>query len=193
MLKPDDNYVHACEQIAMLQREAGSTIDVSRKGAFIYAVLTEPGEANQVMELGHNIVTDGLGVLLARLVRDPTDPLGGITFGVVGTGPVGPDPFTPLPPTPSQTTLVNEIFRKQLASINFVDGAGLPTVTPQPRVDFQMTMTIGEAVGAIVEIGLAGGDATVAANSGNLVSVENIPVISKTASATLTLVFRFQF
>jgi hypothetical protein len=57
-------------------------------------------------------------------------------------------------------------------------------------VDFSVTFNESEAVGAIVEMSLFGGDATAAANSGTMMNYRTFPVLNKTNAMTLSIIFR---
>ena len=164
-----------------------------RFGATVFAVLQEPGKADREIFLGHNIVVPGMGILVAQLVKDCSAVLAGFSFMGVGTGGTGEDPFNPPAPLGNETLLKNEIFRKGFSSVNFVDANGLPVLTPTNTVDFAATFTETEAVGPLTELGIFGGDATATPNSGTMVNYIRFPVVSKTATSTLTLVVRFVF
>ena len=99
----------------------------------------------------------------------------------------------PPQPTTAQTTLENEIARKAFTSpdVTFVDPeTGDPTMVPTNVLDFTATFAETEAVGPIVEMGLFGGDATDLLDSGSQVNYRTFPVLNKTNSMTLTIIFR---
>ena len=162
--------------------------------SFKYKKLDANGILIEEGDLGHNIVPDIVGTLMARLAKDPTDPAGGFTFLAVGTGDPGWDPNNPDVEDPAATTLVTEIDRKAFAQAYFVDPAtGNPTVTPTNIVDFLGTFGPNEGVGALTELGVFGGDASSTTDSGTLVSVIHFPVKNKTAPETMTWTLRFTF
>jgi len=141
----------------------------------------------------HNIIVNSASVLIARLLKDSHEPDGGITYLAVGTGAPGWNLQNPPQPTTSQTVLNNEIARKAFTTqdVNFVDPeTGEPTTIPTNVVDFTATFAETEAVGALVEMGLFGGDATDLIDSGSEVNYRTFPVINKTNSMTLTIIFR---
>jgi len=141
----------------------------------------------------NNIIVNTASVLIARLLKDNNEPSGGITYLAMGTGGVGWDLQNPPQPTTSQTTLENEIARKAFTTedVTFVDpDTGNPTIVPTNVVDFTATFAETEAVGPLVEMGLFGGDATDLLNSGTQVNYRTFPVINKTNSMTLTIIFR---
>lgn len=163
------------------------------KGAiWVHAILEDEGKV-KVIDCGHNLICVGSGILLARLAANNTEPMAGFSFLAVGLGAPNIDLQNPPAPQPSDIILANELARKRFASVNFVDQNGLPTMNKTNIVDFLTTFTEGEAVGPIVELGIFGGDATEARNSGTLVNHITFPVVNKSAQATLSWVIRFVF
>ena len=120
---------------------------------------------------------------------------GGITFLAVGTGDPSWDIQDPPAPTTSQVALEGESDRKAISSSNtsFIDpntGDPVGNATPTNIVDYAVTFSESEAVGAIVEMGLFGGDATAASGTGTMLNYRTFPVINKTNSMTLSVIFR---
>jgi hypothetical protein len=141
----------------------------------------------------HNIIVNSASVLIARLLKDSHEPDGGITYLAVGTGAPGWNLQNPPQPTNTQTFLNSEIARKAFSTqdVTFIDPeTGDPTIVPTNVIDFTATFAETEAVGALVEMGLFGGDATDMINSGTEVNYRTFPVINKTNSMTLTIIFR---
>lgn len=172
------------------------------------------------IEKGHinNIVVLDASILLARLMKSPVTPnVSEPAFGVfalgVGTGNVSWDILDPPAPTTSQRSLENEIARKQNSSSDFIDGSGNISAIPTNVVDFTTIFSESEAVGALVEMGLLGGDIStnmavtnpVLPPSGTydptvdvtgkdaLVNYITFPVINKPATSTLTWTWRLTF
>jgi len=142
---------------------------------------------------GTNIIVNSASVLIARLLKDNSEPSGGITYLAMGTGGDGWNLQNPPQPTTSQTTLENEIARKAFTTedVTFIDPeTGNPTTVPTNVVDYTATFAETESVGPLVEMGLFGGDATDLLNSGTQVNYRSFPVINKTNSMTLTIIFR---
>lgn len=141
----------------------------------------------------NNIIVNSASILIARLLKDNSEPSGGITYLAMGTGGVGWDLQNPPQPTVTQTELENEIARKAFTTedVTFIDpDTGNPTIVPTNVVDYTATFAETEAVGPLVEMGLFGGDATDLLNSGTEVNYRSFPVINKTSSMTLTIIFR---
>jgi hypothetical protein len=174
---------------------------------------TQTGE----IEKGHikNIVTLDASILIARLLKSPvtpnvSEPAFGIFALAVGTGNVSWDVLDPPAPTNPQRSLENEIARKQVASSDFIDGTGNVSAIPTNVVDYTTIFSESEAVGALVEMGLLGGDIDtnmavtnpVLPPSGSydptvdvtgkdtLVNYITFPVINKPATSTLTWTWR---
>jgi len=140
-----------------------------------------------------NIIVNTASVLIARLLKDNSEPDGGITYLAVGTGGSGWDLQNPPQPVNYQTELNNETARKAFTTedVTFVDpDTGDPTTVPTNVLDFTATFAETEAVGPLVEMGLFGGDATDLADSGTMVNFRTFPVINKSNSMTLTIIFR---
>jgi hypothetical protein len=142
---------------------------------------------------GTNIIVNTASILIARLLKDNHEPDGGITYLAMGTGASGWNLQNPPQPTNTQTKLNNEISRKAFTTedVTFVDPeTGDPTSIPTNVIDFTCTFAETEAVGPLVEMGLFGGDATDLTDSGTMVNFRTFPVINKTNSMTLTIIFR---
>jgi len=139
----------------------------------------------------HNIIVNSASILIARLLKDNDEPTNGISYLAVGSGNAGWDLFDPPAPTTSQTRLENEFYRKAIDYSTFVHPeTGEPTTVYTNIVDYSVTFGESEAVGPIVELSLFGGDATSELNSGTMVNWRTFPVINKTSTMTLTVIFR---
>lgn len=139
----------------------------------------------------NNIIVNSASILIARLLKDNSEPTNGISYLGVGSGAGSWNAFDPPAPTTSQTQLENEFSRKQIDLKSFVDpDTGEPTTTPTNIVDYSVTFGEAEAVGPIMELALFGGDANDALNSGTMVNWRTFPVINKTNSMIMTIIFR---
>lgn len=160
-----------------------------------------------------NLVVLDASILIARLMKDNSEPPHGVYALAVGTGDVGWDPMNPPAPTNTQRALYSEITRKTFTSTQFVDSGGVPTAYPTKIVDFTTTYTESEAVGPLVEMGLLGGNISTNMAVRNPVSPPNGPyddtvdltnydtlcnyltfaVINKPSTSTLSIVWRLTF
>jgi hypothetical protein len=159
----------------------------------IFCRIKEDGVTKH-FSLGKNIVTLDASILLARLMKDSTEPAAGVSFFALGTGSPSWDKFNPPAPDPTQHTLVTEIFRVAPSRAVFIDpDTGLESVDPTNIVDFDFDFAESEAVGYLVEAGLFGGDATSTINTGTLITNKTFPVISKTSTMSLSFTYRLTF
>jgi len=160
-----------------------------------YWVTLRDAETGEVLDERHgtNIIVNTASILIARLLKDSNEPDAGISYLAVGTGASGWNLQNPPQPTNTQTELENEIARKVFTTedVSFVDPTtGDHTTVPTNVVDFTATFAETEGVGPLVEMGLFGGDATDTADSGTMINYRTFPVINKTNSMTLTIIFR---
>jgi len=160
-----------------------------------YWIYLKDAKTGKILDNRHatNIIVNTASILIARLLKDNSEPSGGITYLAVGTGGTGWNLQNPPQPTVTQTALNSEIARKAFTTedVTFIDPVtGDPTIVPTNVVDYTATFAETEGVGPIVEMGLFGGDATDAADSGSEVNYRTFPVLNKTNSMTLTIIFR---
>jgi hypothetical protein len=138
-----------------------------------------------------NIIVNTASILIARILKDSSEPTNGISFLAVGSGSGEWDLFDPPAPTTSKTFLENEFYRKAIDVSTFVHPeTGEPTNAYTNIVDYAVTFGEGEAVGPVVEMGLFGGDATAEINSGTMINWRTFPVINKTSTMSVTVIFR---
>lgn len=138
-----------------------------------------------------NIIVNTASILIARLLKDNSEPTNGISYLAIGSGSGEWDLFDPPAPTTSKTYLENEFYRKSIDVSTFVHPeTGEPTNAYTNIVDYAVTFGEGEAVGPIVEMGLFGGDATAELQSGTLINWRTFPVINKTSTMSVTVIFR---
>jgi hypothetical protein len=160
----------------------------------VWAILKDAKTGQVLQEYHHtNIIVNSASILIARLLKDSTEPEAGISYLAVGTGDPRWDKQNPPAPTNIQTALVAEIARKAFTTqdTSFVDPTtGDHVSTPTNVVDYEATFAETEAVGPIVEMGLFGGDASDMPNSGNEVNYRTFPVLNKSSSMTLTIIIR---
>ena len=130
--------------------------------------------------LGTNIVVLDASTLLARLMKDPTEPAAGVSYFALGKGNAGWDKFNPPAPEDTQTTLQTEVDRVQPSSASFINqDTGLVSMVPTNIVDWNFDFNESQAVDFLCEAGLFGGDATAVKNSGTLITYKTFPVFQK--------------
>ncbi len=170
------------------------------------------GELQEAREHRNLVVLDA-SILIARLMKDNTEPPKGIFALAVGTGDVGWNPMSPPTPTTTQRALYSEITRKTFSNTQFINAGGAPVAIPTKVVDFTTIFTESEAVGPLVEMGLIGGNISTNLAIKNPVSPPNgaydatvdltdfetllnfltFPVVNKPATSTLSIVWRLTF
>jgi hypothetical protein len=170
------------------------------------------GELIEELEKRNLIVKDA-SILIARLMKDSSEPPHGSFVLAVGTGDSGWNPMSPPAPTNTQRALYSELTRKVFSQTTFVDSSGVPTATPTNVVDFTTILTESEGVGPLVEMGLIGGNISTNMAVRNPVSPPNgaystavdlttretlinyltFPVINKPATSTMEIVWRLTF
>lgn len=177
----------------------------------VFMTLTDSvtGEILDKREKRNLIVLDA-SILVARLLKDSAEPPHGIFCLGVGTGAIGWNLQAPPAPTNTQRSLYSELGRKTFSSTQFIDANGVPTAIPTKVVDFTTTFSESEAVGAIVEMGLIGGNVSSNMATRNPVTPANgaynatvdlttketmvnyltFPVVNKSATSTFSIVWR---
>lgn len=162
-----------------------------------------------------NIITRDAGLLVARLFKNSQDPVpgrhNGLTMLAVGTGATG-SLLSPDAPQTTQRKLNTEIARKAFVSVQYRNADGIAVAYPTNIVDFTVTFGESEAVGPLNEMGLM---ATYSMNPTEKNPINNGPdnydptidvtgkdllvnyltfgVVSKPATAVVTITWRFTF
>ena len=169
------------------------------------------GEVLEQREM-RNLVVKDASILVARLMKDSVEAPHGAFCLAVGTGDTG---WTSPPPaaTDTQRALYAEVSRKTFSSTTFVDSGGSPTGVPTNVVDFTATFAESEGVGALMEMGIIGGNVNSDLNIRNPVSPANGPydasvnltsyetlvnyltfgVVTKPATSVMTITWRLTF
>lgn len=158
-----------------------------------YAIDPKTGERTLVHH-GYNLVVDSASVLIACLMKGQKD-IGGVKYFAVGKGASNWSNEAPPSPDAPMTRLVLETFRKEIlpADIVFIDSNSEVSETPTNRIQITVTFDEQEANGELREIGIFGGNATAAANSGIMVNCKIHPLIYKTTGMKLERIVRFTF
>lgn len=166
-----------------------------------------------------NLIVESASVLMARRLAPgdnttspvpPIDyePISGLKYLAVGVGLLE-DPSLPYDPitnpvssawnlqNPTEekitdTALVGELFRKEFTSWSFLDN-DLPVSNPTNVLRLVTTFDVNEATGPLTEMGLFGGDATEAANSGIMFNYKTFAVWNKPADSQLTITWKLTF
>lgn len=158
-----------------------------------------------------NVITLDASILAAMLFTEPGSRTYGAYMLAVGTGATG-SLLSPDAPDPRQRRLNAEIARKPRNSYTFRDGSGNAVAIKTNIVDYTFTFDEGEAVGPLTEMGIfstySGNplvrnlnpnifptrDVTVdVSNLDILINYLSFPVISKPATARLTITWRLTY
>jgi hypothetical protein len=131
----------------------------------------------EILYQGHNVIVNVVKWLFARLMANSipntpnppyalgetsdtnSDPFYGVWGLALGAGSPGWAPETQPDPTPVQTAVIQQILRKPLSRVNYVDANFNPLSTFSTMVDFQTTVnaTTDNITQGIREMGLIGG------------------------------------
>jgi hypothetical protein len=149
----------------------------------------------------HNVIVDNASFLMAQLMSDNAVPgtpgtyVPGLKSLAVGTGDPGWDKQNPPPASASQGALVNELFRKIFNRVYYVDPVTF-VESPLARtnvVEYETVYNDTEAVGALVEMALFGGNDATISLLGDICNYYTMPVWNKPSTSTLTITWRLTF
>lgn len=156
----------------------------------------------------NNIPTRDVRLLVARLMKDPSEPANGVNMLAVGTGAPGPL-LSPNAPDDRERKLFTEIARKTFSSVTFRDSNGVAVAYPTAIVDYTTQFGPGEAAGPWNEMGLMSTissnpsvknpnpevfpNYTTTVNVSNydiMINVINFSVITKPSQSVVTITWR---
>jgi len=140
-----------------------------------------------------NLIVDKASVFIAKRMRPGVTWGAGISYLEVGTGVGTGTTQAPQPESSAQTALRTALARKAIGAWTYIDNSGNPTASETNIIEFTVTFVDTEANGAIVEMGLFGGDATITANSGYMFNYKVFPVWNKISGMQLTVTWRITF
>jgi hypothetical protein len=140
-----------------------------------------------------NLIVSRASLFMAKRMRPGTSWGAGITHLEVGTGVGTGTTQVPQTESVSQTALRTPLARKAITSWTNLDTGGAATGTDTNVLQITTTFVEAEANGAIVEMGLFGGDATTTLGSGQMFNYKTFPVINKDNTMQLTLVWKLTF
>lgn len=143
-----------------------------------------------------NLIVDRASILMAQHMKGDSVP--GITYLAVGTGTGTGTTQNPQSAVSTANKLRSELTRKlvQIAYYDTNNATGTTLTDGQGRsniLDISVTFNENEAVGALTEMGLFGGNATAAKDSGDMVNFKTFAVWNKPASSTLAWKWRLTF
>jgi len=149
-----------------------------------------PDGRRLVFHEGSNIIVDSIGVLIAGLIlgHPPFLTATPNLFMAWGSGDSAWDILLDNGKSNeavTNTQLVNETFREPLQTVEFLDNLDVCTNTPTDRLEFMGRLSAGENPTQVREFGIFGGDASLTANSGQMMNHIIIPLRDRSISAPL--------
>lgn len=142
----------------------------------------EGGELIDKQEMP-NLIVNKASVLMAQRLA-PGSSMGlntgsfiadGLQYLAVGTGN-WTDLQTPVDPQLSDSKLKNELFRKEFTDWSFLNADGSKSAGATNILQLVTTFENNEAVGALVEMGLYGGNASASKDSGHMFNYKTFKV-----------------
>lgn len=152
----------------------------------------KPKEVIQEMHI-KNLIVNKASELMAKRMRPGATWGAGIQYLELGTGTGTGTTQAPQAESASQTALRASLIRKAITSWTYLDGSGNPTSNETNVIQLTTTLAENEGNGALVEMGLFGGDATTTAGTGYMFNYKTFPVWNKQAGMRLTIVWRLTF
>lgn len=144
-------------------------------------------------ERSFNIVVDSISKLISALIKHETAYIDGRLYWAVGQGLPNWD-TAPYSPVATTTTLIDEVFRKQITSRSFIDTEGNPTEVVTNRLQLDITLETNEANGfSLREFGIFGGNVTSVADSGVMINHKAHSRIDKEEGMKVERSVRFTF
>jgi hypothetical protein len=140
-----------------------------------------------------NLIVSKASTFMAKRMRPGTSWGAGISHLEVGTGVGTGTTQAPQVESVSQTALRTPLARKAITSWTYLDTAGAATAAETNVVQITTTFLETEAIGAIVEMGLFGGDSTTTLSSGYMFNYKVFPVWNKQSGMQLTVIWKLTF
>lgn len=140
-----------------------------------------------------NLIVNMASNFMAKRMRPGTSWGAGITHLELGTGVGTGTTQAPQVESVAQTALRVPLARKTITSWTYLDNAGQPTAAETNVIQLTTTFTETEAIGAIVEMGLFGGDATATLGTGFMFNYKVFPVWNKQSGMNLTIIWKLTF
>lgn len=154
-----------------------------------------PKDIAQSMHI-KNLIVNKASTFVAKRMRPDASWGAGITHLELGTGVGTGTTQNPQPEVNTQTALRTPLARKAITSWTYLDSNGNPTASETNVIQLTTNFTEAEAIGAIVEMGLFGGDATLTLGSGYMYNYKVFPVWNKVSTGggmKLTVVWKLTF
>lgn len=140
-----------------------------------------------------NLIVDWASDFMTKRLRPGASWGTGITHLELGTGVGAGTQQAPEVERRTMKSLRQPFFRKAISSWSYVDALGNPTAQETSAIQITTLFNPSEAVGALTEMGLWGGDATNALGSGYMFNIKTFSVWNKQAGMILTIVWTLRF
>lgn len=140
-----------------------------------------------------NLIVNKASLFMAKRMRPGTNWGSGIGYLEVGTGVGTGTTQLPQAEVLTQVALRTPLLRKAITSWTYLDTGNNPTATETNVIQLTTTFNEAEAVGAIVEMGLFGGDSTATNGTGYMFNYKTFPVWNKQNDMKLTVVWKLTF
>lgn len=140
-----------------------------------------------------NMIVSKASVFMAKRMTPGASWGDGINYLEVGTGVGSGTTQNPQGEVMSQVAMRVPLYRKAITSWTYLDINGNPTGAESNVLQFTTTYNETEAIGAIVEMGLFGGGATISLGSGYMFNYKVFPVWNKDNTLKLTVVWKLTF
>lgn len=139
-----------------------------------------------------NLIVSRASTFMAKRMA-PTAWGAGISYLEVGTGVGTGTTQAPQAEDTGKTALRVPLTRVAITSWTYLDASGNPTASETNVIQLTTTFLEAQANGALVEMGLFGGDATATIGSGYMFNYKVFPVWNKDSTMRLTVVWKLTF
>lgn len=140
-----------------------------------------------------NLIVNRASQFMAKRMKPGTSWGNGIQYLEVGTGVGTGTTQVPQREDINQSTLRVPLTRKEITSWTYLDANDQPTAVETNVLALTTTFNEQDAIGAIVEMGLFGGDATAQTGTGYMFNYKAFPVWNKADGMRLTIVWKITF
>lgn len=140
-----------------------------------------------------NLIVNKASNLIAKRMIPGTSWGAGIGYLEVGTGVGTGTTQAPQSEDLTYTTLRTALARRAIDTWTYLDATGNATVSETNVVQYTTTFQDTEAIGAIVEMGLFGGDASATLGSGYMLNYKVFPVWNKQSGMKLTVIWNITY
>lgn len=177
-MNSNDKFQTPVGQISMVMHKGGIYIPETNSISPDAEIIEKQEIQNLIVSRASTLMAQRMAPGDARDVNTGSFIADGLQYLAVGIGAAGWDKQDPPAATNffDATRLQNETSRKEFTTWTFLDAAGVATDTPTNVLRLVTTFMEGEAVGALVEMGLFGGNAGAGKDTGWLFNYKTFAV-----------------